>query len=276
MVIVEEKTLYAAPIEVVFDAERDISLHSQTQGHRGEKAVDGVTSGLIGLGQEVEWEAVHFGIRQRLRVRITHMDPPTYFRDEMIKGAFKRFSHEHRFRRMEDGRTEKTDIMRIEAPLGPLGRIAEVLFLGAYMRAFLRKKNRDMKRILEAGATARVIRKLTEFPGLRYGRLRDRLEIEAPGPEGFPLSFVEETGVCKVFFGPCPLRFKDADEALEYLAFGLSAKCRLREISRGRPYRWIIEQKDGDGWSTLGEYGLMFFPFWKRKTQKTYMNTVLA
>jgi ligand-binding SRPBCC domain-containing protein len=150
MIQIEEKTIFNVPIETVFDAERNISLHSATQGHRGERAVDGVMSGLIEQGQEVEWEAVHFGIKQRLRVRITQMVRPTYFRDEMLKGAFKTFSHEHRFEKIEERKTEKLDVMCIEAPFGPIGRLAEILFLKAYMRAFLRKKNHDLKRIIEA------------------------------------------------------------------------------------------------------------------------------
>ncbi|MDB5049109.1 MAG: hypothetical protein JWO30_2180 [Fibrobacteres bacterium] len=148
MIRIEEKTLFKVPIETVFDAERNITLHSATQGHRGERAVAGVTSGLIENGQEVEWEAVHFGIKQRLRVRITHMEKPGYFRDEQVFGAFKTFSHEHRFCALGAGETEKTDIMTIEAPFGPLGRLGEKLFLKRYMTAFLRKKNRELKSLI--------------------------------------------------------------------------------------------------------------------------------
>jgi ligand-binding SRPBCC domain-containing protein len=148
MIQIELKSIFAAPIGVVFDAERDISLHAATQAHRSEHAVAGVTSGLIEQGQEVEWEAIHFGIRQRLRVRITYMEKPFLFRDEQVSGAFKSMSHEHRFRSLPSGETEKTDLMRIEAPLGPLGRLAERVFLKAYMTRFLRTKNRALAALL--------------------------------------------------------------------------------------------------------------------------------
>lgn len=151
MITIRLETEFDLPIETVFDAERDISLHAATQSHRGERAIAGVVSGLIECGQEVEWEAVHFGIRQRLRVRITHMDKPVYFRDEMVSGAFRTMWHEHRFESLGPGRSRKTDIMAISAPLGPLGRLAEILFLKAYMTAFLRKKNSDLKGMLESG-----------------------------------------------------------------------------------------------------------------------------
>ena len=107
MIRIEETMIFEAPLEVVFDAERNISLHSATQGHRGERAVAGVTSGLIEAGQEVEWEASHFRIKQRMRIRITHMEQPLWFRDEMVFGAFKTFVHEHRFRVLGPGRCEK-------------------------------------------------------------------------------------------------------------------------------------------------------------------------
>ena len=149
MITIELKTIFEVPIAVAFDAERNISLHSATQGHRGERAVAGVTAGLIENGQEVEWEAVHFGIKQRLRVKITHMDKPHYFRDEQVFGAFKTFSHEHFFRALDASKTEKIDIMHIEAPFSFIGKIAEILFLKRYMTKFLRKKNQDLKALLE-------------------------------------------------------------------------------------------------------------------------------
>lgn len=149
MIIIEEKTIFEVPIAVAFEAERNISLHSATQRHRSERAIGGVTAGLIENGQEVEWEAVHFGIKQKLRIKITHMDKPNYFRDEQVFGAFKTFSHEHYFRTLESNKTEKTDIMHIEAPLGFIGKIAEILFLKRYMTNFLRKKNESLKAIVE-------------------------------------------------------------------------------------------------------------------------------
>ena len=77
------------------------------------------------------------------------MDKPKYFRDEQISGAFKTFSHEHFFREIEPNKTEKIDIMVIEAPLGIIGKLAEILFLKRYMSKFLRKKNQALKAIIE-------------------------------------------------------------------------------------------------------------------------------
>ena len=53
-------TSIAAPIERCFDLARSIDLHMASTDWSGERAVAGVTSGLIGPGQEVTWRGRHF------------------------------------------------------------------------------------------------------------------------------------------------------------------------------------------------------------------------
>jgi ligand-binding SRPBCC domain-containing protein len=149
MIRIEASIAIQSPIATVFDAERDVSFHTSTQSHRGEHAVGGVTSGLLKLDDEVEWEAVHFGVRQRLRVRISEMNAPFYFKDEMIKGIFHSFSHEHHFSEIDTSNTLKKDIIKFSAPFGLLGLIAERLFLKNYMNNFILRKNSDFKVLLE-------------------------------------------------------------------------------------------------------------------------------
>jgi hypothetical protein len=55
-----------ARIERVFDLARSIDLHVVSTEGAGKRAVAGVTSGLIELGQEVTRQARHFGVWQRL------------------------------------------------------------------------------------------------------------------------------------------------------------------------------------------------------------------
>jgi hypothetical protein len=50
---------------------------------------------LIGVGEEVTWEAHHFGIKQRLTVRITGFERDARFQDAMVSGAFKTMNHDH-------------------------------------------------------------------------------------------------------------------------------------------------------------------------------------
>ncbi len=86
-----------APVDIVFHLSRSIDLHKISTQHTGEQAISGKTSGLIELNETVEWRAKYFGIWQHLTSKITAMDPLFYFADEMVKGAFHSFKHEHHF-----------------------------------------------------------------------------------------------------------------------------------------------------------------------------------
>jgi ligand-binding SRPBCC domain-containing protein len=142
-------TRVAAPPSRCFDLARDVDLHQRSTAASRERAVDGVTSGLLGPGDEVTWEATHFGVRQRLTSRITEFDPPSRFVDEMVRGAFRRFRHEHQFLAAEGG-TEMVDIFDYTSPLGPLGSVADHLFLRRYMTRLLRERNAYLKHVAEA------------------------------------------------------------------------------------------------------------------------------
>jgi len=54
----------------------------------------------------------------------------------MVHGAFARFDHDHFFVPAGGG-TLVRDVFDFRAPLGPLGWLAEQLFLTRYMRRFL-------------------------------------------------------------------------------------------------------------------------------------------
>jgi ligand-binding SRPBCC domain-containing protein len=138
-----------APIGRVFDLARSIDVHQQSQSPHGERAVAGRLSGLIEEGEEVTWEARHFGVRQRLASRITMMTRPAHFRDVMLHGAFQRFDHDHFFSVLPGGGTLMRDVFDYTAPLGALGRIADRLFLERYMRRLLGDRNRIIRQMAE-------------------------------------------------------------------------------------------------------------------------------
>jgi len=140
--------LIHAPVERVFDLARSIDAHMASAEHTGERAIAGRTSGLIEAGETVTWEARHFGIRQRLGVKITSMEKPHRFTDEMIHGAFASMRHLHEFRQ-QDGGTLMRDEFHFTAPWGLLGRIAERTFLTRYMTRFLETRNQTLKRMAE-------------------------------------------------------------------------------------------------------------------------------
>ena len=141
-------TTIAAPPERVFDLARSIDAHvASTEGTR-ERAVAGVTSGLIGLNEEVTWEARHLGKMRKMTSRITAFDRPRHFQDVMVSGDFKMMRHDHEFSSAPAG-TLMVDHFQFESPYGPLGLLAN-LFLTGYMRRLLTRRNLILKRLAES------------------------------------------------------------------------------------------------------------------------------
>lgn len=139
-----------APIQIVFDLSRSIELHLESTQHTGEKAIAGVTTGLINLHEEVTWQARHLFKQRIFTSRITAMQAPSYFCDEMQQGDFKKFLHEHSFEANEKGTLMKDRIL-LEAPYGILGKLATAVFLKNYIRRFVTLRNTTMKQQAENG-----------------------------------------------------------------------------------------------------------------------------
>lgn len=156
MPIIKLETEIDAPKKIVFDLSRSIDLHKISTKQTNERAIAGVTSGLISANQSVTWRAKHFGIYQTLTSRITEFKIPDYFVDEMEKGIFKRFKHQHIFRESE-GKTLLIDVFDYESPLGILGKIADGLFLKKYMESLLKIRNGTIKEFAESDKWKKVL-----------------------------------------------------------------------------------------------------------------------
>lgn len=143
-------TTIQAPREVCFDLSRSIDLHMISTARTGESAVAGRTSGLMSPGETVTWRARHFGVWQTLTSWITTYDRPAFFVDEMLRGAFQSFRHEHRFE-TSGSMTLMHDTFTYTSPLGFLGRFADLLFLEKYMRRLLEERNAVIREYAESG-----------------------------------------------------------------------------------------------------------------------------
>ena len=157
MPTIELHTHIDAPQDRVFDLARSIDAHMASTGRSGEEAVAGRTSGLIECGETVTWRATHFLVRQTLTVRITAMERPYRFTDEMTDGAFAAMKHTHTFVPEGNG-TIMIDEFTFQAPWGLLGRLAERCFLTAYMRKFLQQRAHVLKSIAEGEAWREYLR----------------------------------------------------------------------------------------------------------------------
>ena len=149
MPVIKLVTKIKASPKVVFDLSRNIDFHTKSTKQTGEKAIAGRTSGLIELGESVTWLAKHFGVNQKLTTKITQCKADSFFVDELTKGVFKRFKHEHHFKKTKYG-TEMTDVFDYSSPLGVLGRFADFLFLKSYMTKFLKIRNTEIKKFAES------------------------------------------------------------------------------------------------------------------------------
>lgn len=157
MARIELTTRIAAPRARCFDLSRSVEFHTRSTAATGETAVAGRMDGLLGPNEEVTWRARHFGVTQTLSTRITAFSRPAHFRDTMIRGAFARFDHDHHFDDDGHGGTVVRDVFDYRAPLGPLGRVAEWLFLTRYMRRFLETRNAEIKGAAESDAWRRFL-----------------------------------------------------------------------------------------------------------------------
>ena len=141
-------TFIAAPIERVFDLSRSINLHRISTASTNEKAIDGVMNGLINKDETVTWQAKHLFKTRLFTAKITEMKSPDFFIDEMVKGDFKSFHHEHHFKAAANG-TIMIDLLNFETPYGTFGKIVNTFFLRSYIEKLLRKRNEVIKEYAE-------------------------------------------------------------------------------------------------------------------------------
>jgi ligand-binding SRPBCC domain-containing protein len=90
-------------------------------------------------GALIEYRLRLFGVPFGWRTEIESYDPPRSFVDQQLRGPYALWHHTHTFAPIAPPtgsaaangsiETEMTDIVRYRLPLGPLGRIAHVLFV---------------------------------------------------------------------------------------------------------------------------------------------------
>jgi len=148
MTTIKITTHYFAPIEKVFDTNRNIDIHQQTASKTKEIAIAGITSGLINKNDTVTWKGKHFGVYITHQSLIPAMIFPTYFVDEQLKGKFKSFKHQHFFEQKENY-VEVKDLLEYETPYGIFGKLFDKLFLKKHLTNFIIHRNAILKDLAE-------------------------------------------------------------------------------------------------------------------------------
>ena len=148
MPVIKLETKIHSKIDICFDLSCSINFHQLTTSTTKEKAISGVTTGLVKLNDIVTWEAIHFGIKQQLTSKISKFNKPFYFRDEQVSGAFKNFKHDHFFEQQDDFILMK-DVFKFQSPFGIIGKLFNKLILIKYMTQFLSERNKMIKEYAE-------------------------------------------------------------------------------------------------------------------------------
>jgi ligand-binding SRPBCC domain-containing protein len=149
MPVIHLTTFIAAPKHVVFDLSRHIGLHKISQQDNMEEAIGGVTSGLINKGESVTWKAKHVFKTRLMTIQITDMIVSDFFEDVMTKGDFKTYTHKHHFKPVHNG-TIMIDELHFESPYGTIGKIFNRVYLTAYIKKLLEKRNKTIREYAES------------------------------------------------------------------------------------------------------------------------------
>ena len=105
------------------------NLQRITPGEMGFEIVSTFHGTTMYPGQLIEYTVKPLlGIPLYWMTEITHVQDMQYFIDEQRFGPYSLWHHQHHFKAIEGG-VEMTDIVHYRIPLGPLGDLANALFV---------------------------------------------------------------------------------------------------------------------------------------------------
>jgi|1185.fasta_scaffold346156_1 ligand-binding SRPBCC domain-containing protein len=87
----------------------------------------------MGAGATIQYQLSLFGLKFRWRTLIESFEPETGFVDVQAKGPYRSWRHTHTFTDAPGG-TLVRDHVEYEVPLGPLGELANRLFVARQLR----------------------------------------------------------------------------------------------------------------------------------------------
>ncbi|THH36499.1 SRPBCC family protein [Neolewinella litorea] len=78
---------------------------------------------------------------------ITHIEHHRHFIDDQRVGPFALWHHQHHFRALDAQTTEMHDILHYQAPLGPLGSLANRLFVRKQVEGIFTAREAAIRRL---------------------------------------------------------------------------------------------------------------------------------
>ena len=146
----------AAPIQSVYAFHLD-TRNAARIASEGQEFVSIIGEFPLVEGGEVELKVKMKPLpgTQTWRVRVTELAEPVLIVDEMLKGPFAKFRHEHRFAPNAHGGTILTDHIEWALPGGAAGRLIAPVAAKLMEKSFV-ERQAATKRILEADTAAQL------------------------------------------------------------------------------------------------------------------------
>lgn len=122
----------------------------------------------------------------------------------------------------------------------------------------------------------KIREKLEKYPVAKFKVKENSITFIPDTEDGFEVRLVAQPNRYFVSYDGWHEEFEDENEALKCFGFGLSEKCRLKVTQRGRMrYRWLLQINVDNEWRPETETGLIFFPFWLRKSERFLQNHII-
>lgn len=136
------------PPEAVFAFHAALKNHTRISPPDQQEEILTPLDTELGEGVRITFRAKHGGVFHTLESEIGEWNPPHGFVDRQISGPFASWTHRHRFVAFQSG-TLMTDSIEYSAPAGPLGSLADKLWLGKHLDEFFHYRQKETKRLLE-------------------------------------------------------------------------------------------------------------------------------
>jgi len=136
------------PPEAVFAFQTNLKNHPRTCPPDQMEEVVSCTVTPLCEGAHITFRAKHGGVWRKLEAEIADWNPPNSFTSRQVKGPFGSWVHRHKFVPFQAG-TLMTDQIEYTVPAGPLGILAEKLWLGSHLDEFFHFRQAEAKRLLE-------------------------------------------------------------------------------------------------------------------------------
>ena len=100
-------------------------------------------------GTLIDYQIKLFGVPMRWRTRIDSFDPPHQFVDTQVRGPYKLWRHTHEFA-PTDGGTLVTDLVEYQLRFGPIGWVANRVFVARALARIFDHRAEAIARLLDA------------------------------------------------------------------------------------------------------------------------------